>query len=162
EPAVRALRQLLAGNVHADLLELELVELARQAEVLPRLRQHLAADEAQVILELPVQRRHRLLGAGDPVFGEELVDAVDEELRGIEIVLHFDPAGRQEPLAEALARLGLGELHHRTVSLLDAGVLAHAPAPARPTPRPDPRPHPPPPPPPHPPPPLPVPPPAPP
>jgi len=97
ETSVRAFRQLFSADVHADLAQLELVQLARQAEVLAGLGEHFGPHEPHVILELAAQRGDRLLRSRDLVLGEQLVDTVDQELRGLQIVLHLDAAGGKRP-----------------------------------------------------------------
>src|SRR5207244_701326 len=105
--------------------ELELVELAGEAEILACLGQHFRTDEAEVALELFVQGRYRLVGIGNLVFAEELVDSIDQELRSVQIVLDLDAAGRQEALLQSLPRLRLQELGDGPVPALHPRVLAH-------------------------------------
>ena len=116
---MRAGGQLGGRNVHAELLEPEGVQLGRQAEIIARPWQHFRPDELHILRELRFQLCDWFHVAGDLELLEQLLDAVDEEGSGAQVLLHLEPAGRQERcLREPRARLVLGQRHH-------ARILAH-------------------------------------
>ena len=71
----RALDQQFGSDVDADLLELERIQLGRQARVGARDRQHVLAHPVSIVAELLVHRRECGVAAGDLVLVEQLADA---------------------------------------------------------------------------------------
>src|SRR5262245_4370689 len=86
---MRELQQLLLWNVDPVLLELELVDLWRQAEVRTSLGQDLLAHEAVVIRELLFKGRVRLFVAGDVELLEERFNAVDREPARLQVLVEL-------------------------------------------------------------------------
>ena len=104
---LRALHQQRRVDVHAHVLELEGIQLGRQAGVGARLWQHVPARPCDVLLHLRGQGGQRGVRALDVVLCEQLADAVDV---GIDIgdgLFDLDPGRLQQARGAALLGVAL-------------------------------------------------------
>ncbi|MNV05686.1 hypothetical protein D3C71_960330 [compost metagenome] len=87
---LRTLHQQRRVDVHTHFLELERVQLGRQAGVGARVRQHLLLRPGDVILHLRGQLGQRGVGAFDLVLGKQLADAGDVGIDVGQCLVDFD------------------------------------------------------------------------
>ena len=114
-------------DVHAHFLELEGVQLGRQAGVGTRLGQHFLLRPGDVVLHLRGQLGQRRVGTVDPVLGEQLADAGDVGVDVGQGLVDLDfgrlqQVGRAALFLIALARQGSQRL--RAGGLAQIGLQA--------------------------------------